>query len=116
MPQPVEPANFDSAEKAAKVRVPVEAMSTASKMAEISSLLESLDEVAAESGHSLAEKRDSARENKLVQARLGMASGLYAALRAKHAPTASHCLRVAIGCSSWAAGGNRSLQPRVVCD
>jgi diguanylate cyclase (GGDEF)-like protein/PAS domain S-box-containing protein len=103
MPQPVEPAKFDSAAQAAENRVPVEAMSTASKMAEISSLLESLDEVAAESGHSLAEKRDSARENKLVQARLGMASGLYAALRAKHAPTASHCLRVALGCSSWAA-------------
>ena len=48
-------------------------------------------------------KRASAHENKLVQARLGMASGLHAALRAKHPPTASHCLRVALGCSSWAA-------------
>jgi diguanylate cyclase (GGDEF)-like protein/PAS domain S-box-containing protein/putative nucleotidyltransferase with HDIG domain len=76
---------------------------TASKVAEISSLLESLDEVAAQSGQSLADKRASAHENKLVQARLGMASGLYAALRAKHSPTASHCLRVALGCSSWAA-------------
>ena len=73
------------------------------KVSEISSLLNSLDEVAAESGQSLADKRASAHENKLVQARLGMASGLYAALRAKHPPTASHCLRVALGCSSWAA-------------
>lgn len=84
--------------------VPIELSSTtASKVAEISSLLESLDEAAAESGQSLADKRDSVYENKLVQARLGMASGLYAALRAKHSPTASHCLRVALGCSSWAA-------------
>jgi diguanylate cyclase (GGDEF)-like protein/PAS domain S-box-containing protein/putative nucleotidyltransferase with HDIG domain len=81
----------------------VAASTTASKVAEISSLLESLDEVAAQSGQSLADKRASAHENKLVQARLGMASGLYAALRAKHSPTASHCLRVALGCSSWAA-------------
>src|SRR4029079_9682913 len=41
-------------------------------------------------------------ESKLVQARLGMASGLHDALRAKHPPTASHSLRVALGCSSWA--------------
>jgi HD-GYP domain-containing protein (c-di-GMP phosphodiesterase class II) len=73
------------------------------QVSEISSLLDSLDEVAAQSGQSLAEKRASAHENKLIQARLGMASGLYSALRAKHPPTASHCLRVALGCSSWAA-------------
>lgn len=40
-------------------------------------------------------------QNHLVQARLGVAGGLYTALRAKHAPTAFHCLRVALGCSSW---------------
>ncbi len=40
-------------------------------------------------------------ENHLVQVRLGMASSLFAALKAKHAPTASHSLRVAMGCSSW---------------
>ncbi|MGI8981443.1 MAG: diguanylate cyclase domain-containing protein [Pirellulaceae bacterium] len=40
-------------------------------------------------------------ENRLVQVRLGMASSLFAALRAKHGPTASHSLRVAMGCSSW---------------
>ena len=37
-----------------------------------------------------------------MQARLGMASSLYTALRARHAPTALHSLRVAVGCSSWA--------------
>lgn len=40
----------------------------------------------------------------LVDARLGMASSLFTALRCKHQPTATHCLRVAIGCSQWAAG------------
>ena len=71
--------------------------------AQISSLLDSLDEAAAEGGQSLAHKSQSAHENRLVQARLGIASGLHTALRAKHAPTAAHCLRVALGCSSWAA-------------
>src|SRR5688572_10092449 len=73
------------------------------EIAEISSLLDSLDEAAAEGGQSLARKKQSAHENRLVQARLGIASGLHAALRAKHSPTAAHCLRVALGCSSWAA-------------
>jgi diguanylate cyclase (GGDEF)-like protein/PAS domain S-box-containing protein len=82
---------------------PLPASAPVQQVAEISSLLHTLDEVAAESGQSLSEKRDIAQENKLIQARLGMASGLYAALRAKHPPTAAHCLRVALGCSSWAA-------------
>src|SRR3954454_4570785 len=77
--------------------------SSARQVAEISVLLNSLDEAAAESGQSVAKKREIAHESKLVQARLGMASGLHAALRAKHPPTASHSLRVALGCSSWAA-------------
>ncbi len=78
-------------------------LSGARQVAEISVLLNSLDEAAAESGQSLAAKQASAHESKLVQARLGMANGLHAALRAKHPPTASHSLRVALGCSSWAA-------------
>jgi diguanylate cyclase (GGDEF)-like protein/putative nucleotidyltransferase with HDIG domain len=41
-------------------------------------------------------------EDRLIQARLGFGSSLFTALRCKHAPTAQHCLRVAIGCSSWA--------------
>ena len=73
------------------------------QVAQIATLLQSLDEAAAQSGQSVGDSRGSAHENKLVQARLGMASGLYTALRAKHPPTASHCLRVALGCSSWAA-------------
>lgn len=42
-------------------------------------------------------------ENQLVEARLGIASSLYRALRWKHEPTARHCLRVTLGCSSWSA-------------
>jgi diguanylate cyclase (GGDEF)-like protein/PAS domain S-box-containing protein len=42
-------------------------------------------------------------ENQLVQVRLGIASSLFSALRAKHAPTAHHSLRVALGCSAWGA-------------
>src|SRR5262245_19842169 len=70
--------------------------------AEISTLLQDLDEAALESGQARANAQSAAHESKLVQARLGIASGLHAALRAKHPPTASHSLRVALGCSSWA--------------
>lgn len=41
-------------------------------------------------------------QNQLVQVRLGLASSLFTALRAKHAPTAAHSLRVALICSAWA--------------
>jgi diguanylate cyclase (GGDEF)-like protein len=41
-------------------------------------------------------------ENRLVQVRLGLASSLYTALRHKHQASASHSLRVALGCSTWA--------------
>lgn len=39
--------------------------------------------------------------SKLAQRRLGMAASLFTALRVKHPPTAAHCLRVALGVSSW---------------
>ncbi|QDU88272.1 putative diguanylate cyclase YdaM [Pirellulimonas nuda] len=38
-----------------------------------------------------------------VQGRLGMASALFTALRCKHTPTADHCYRVAVSCSTWGA-------------
>jgi diguanylate cyclase (GGDEF)-like protein/PAS domain S-box-containing protein len=41
-------------------------------------------------------------EEYLVRARLGVFSGLFYALRAKHPPSAAHCLRVAMACSKWA--------------
>ncbi|QDS99721.1 diguanylate cyclase [Adhaeretor mobilis] len=80
---------------------------TQTRVAEISSLLSALENAAAESG--LSVKNASAQpvptnehENKLVQVRLGMASGLFNSLKHKHPQSASHCLRVALGCSSWA--------------
>jgi len=40
-------------------------------------------------------------ENELAIVRLGMATSLYYAVRAKHPPTASHSLRVAMLCLAW---------------
>jgi diguanylate cyclase (GGDEF)-like protein/PAS domain S-box-containing protein len=42
-------------------------------------------------------------ENELAEVRLGTASGLFMSLRAKHPATAAHSVRVAMGCSAWAA-------------
>src|SRR6186997_1707748 len=99
----VETTTFLTFPEAGDAPVPViPVANSVRQVSEISVLLNSLDEAAAESGQSLADKRASEHESKLVRARLGMASGLHAALRAKHPPTASHSLRVALGCSSWA--------------
>src|SRR5262245_42662304 len=98
MTELVEPSSFAAPSAAAFPQVPVVPIEPPRRdAAEISLLLDSLDEAAAESGQSLARKRANDHENKLVQARLGIASGLHAALRSKHPPTASHCLRVALG-------------------
>jgi diguanylate cyclase (GGDEF)-like protein/putative nucleotidyltransferase with HDIG domain/PAS domain S-box-containing protein len=70
---------------------------------EVGALLQSLDEAAAAGGRSATAPRADTHETKLVKARLGIASGLHTALRCKHAATAAHSLRVALGCSSWAA-------------
>lgn len=40
--------------------------------------------------------------DRMVQVRLGIHASLFHALKAKHPPTASHSLRVALGCSKWA--------------
>jgi diguanylate cyclase (GGDEF)-like protein/PAS domain S-box-containing protein len=98
-------------------------LETESRVAEISSLLSALEEATAEtkpparpvtinstnSTNSTAAAAKPApsrpidhHQNSLVQVRLGLASGLYTALQHKHPPTASHSLRVALGCSTWA--------------
>lgn len=41
-------------------------------------------------------------QDRMVLSRLGVYTGLFYALRAKHPPTAAHAFRVAIGCSKWA--------------
>ena len=48
-----------------------------------------------------SQSRRRRQNTDIVEARLGVASGLFAALRAKHEATAQHCLRVALGCSAW---------------
>jgi len=70
------------------------------RMTVLSSLLENIDEVAQPQVAPKA-KSDAAHENRLAQVRLGMASSLFVALRAKHPRTAAHSLRVALACSSW---------------
>jgi diguanylate cyclase (GGDEF)-like protein len=46
---------------------------------------------------------DNEQSSRLLKARLGIAAGLFTALRCKHAETAAHSIRVAITCSIWAA-------------
>ncbi|MCC6492180.1 MAG: diguanylate cyclase [Pirellulales bacterium] len=102
---------------------------TESRVAEINSLLCALDEAAAATapkGKAPAPRSGAPRsaapvatpkstafsapaapaidehENRLVQVRLGIASSLFTALQYKHPATASHSLRVALGCSAWA--------------
>lgn len=45
----------------------------------------------------------NAENDNVIRQRLGIASSLFRALRAKHAPTANHCLRVALRCSFFAS-------------
>jgi diguanylate cyclase (GGDEF)-like protein len=70
------------------------------RLSELNSLLEHWQQVGARKQATLSAV-DQTFENCLVQVRLGMASSLFMALRCKHAPTASHSLRVALGCSAW---------------
>ncbi len=94
-------ANFDAtAAPPQEERVPIRA-TTESGLTALSSLLENLEEAADASPATVAKAR-AGHENRLVQVRLGLASSLFTALRAKHSATASHSLRVALGCSSWA--------------
>lgn len=53
-------------------------------------------------GEALNDLARLAHDNQLAQARLGIASGLFTALQAKHAATAAHSVRVALSCSTWA--------------
>ncbi|HVX60398.1 MAG TPA: diguanylate cyclase [Pirellulales bacterium] len=75
---------------------------TETQLSRLNSLFEQLDKEVAESTPALAPVVDREAENQLIEVRLGMASSLYRALRWKHEPTAHHCLRVTLSCSSWA--------------
>jgi diguanylate cyclase (GGDEF)-like protein/PAS domain S-box-containing protein len=70
--------------------------SASARLAAVSALVDDARDSALPAGSPVTEY-----ENHLVQVRLGMASSLFAALRAKHEPTATHSLRVAMGCASW---------------
>ena len=76
--------------------VPIE-----NQLNKLSDLLEHL-EPEAENKSAPAPTAESEAENQLAQVRLGLANSLFAALRCKHAFTASHSVRVALGCSAWA--------------
>jgi diguanylate cyclase (GGDEF)-like protein/PAS domain S-box-containing protein len=71
-------------------------------VAELGTLLEELGAPAAEGGQPAA-AADEAAGDQWARRRLGIAGSLFAALRCKHAPTAQHSLRVALGCSAWVA-------------
>src|SRR5437762_8083819 len=78
------------------------ARTTDARLRAVSSLLGSI-ETPTNPPESILDSAELTLENQLVQVRLGVASSLFAALRAKHAPTAHHSLRVALGCSAWGA-------------
>jgi diguanylate cyclase (GGDEF)-like protein/PAS domain S-box-containing protein len=86
------------------------------RLVAVSTLLAGLDSPVVAGAASVAALSDSSElvtfENQLVQVRLGLASSLFAALRAKHAPTAAHSVRVALSCSAWGAMLGRSETER----
>ncbi len=70
-------------------------------IAQLSSLLRQIEDDAAAGAAQHAAPVERPAENRLIEVRLGVASSLYRALRWKHEPTARHCLRVTLACSSW---------------
>lgn len=67
----------------------------------VATLLESIDGAAAAYQDTPQGRAGARHDARLAQARLGIASALFAALRVKDPTTASHSLRVALGCSAW---------------
>lgn len=80
---------------------PTDASGAEQSIAQLSSLLRQIEDDAASGGGHRAAPVERPAENRLIEVRLGVASSLYRALRWKHEPTARHCLRVTLGCSSW---------------
>lgn len=72
------------------------------KIAKLSELLHRLEEAAQNDGLATTPSTDS-YQSQLVKVRLGVASSLFTAMRAKHPATANHCFRVALGISAWSA-------------
>jgi diguanylate cyclase (GGDEF)-like protein/PAS domain S-box-containing protein len=86
----------------AEVRAAAPAESAELRVTALASLLENLDEAI---GKTPEARSDAVHQTELAKRRLGIASSLFIALRAKHPPTAAHCLRVALACSCWADAG-----------
>ncbi|MEX2174905.1 MAG: diguanylate cyclase [Pirellulaceae bacterium] len=98
-------------ESAARGSPPTEASRAADeRLSAVSTLLDNLETAPAPPVHDSSELVTF--ENQLVQVRLGLASSLFAALRAKHAPTAAHSVRVALSCSAWGASLGHSEAQR----
>lgn len=55
---------------------------------------------------------ETAMPQRLAHQRLGVHTGLFYALRAKHPPTAAHCLRVALAASKWAEWRGMAEDPQ----
>lgn len=72
-----------------------------SRLRELSSLIATVDATSHDPDRA-SPRPDHRHENQLAQVRLGIATSLFLSLKAKHAPSATHSLRVAISCSSWA--------------
>src|SRR5687767_9185844 len=98
---PVEPST-DAPLRPAATAPGDPARSADANLGTVTKLLGAIDS-AARPQAPLLDSAEFALENKLVQVRLGIASSLFGALRAKHAPTAHHSLRVALSCSAWGA-------------
>jgi diguanylate cyclase (GGDEF)-like protein/PAS domain S-box-containing protein/putative nucleotidyltransferase with HDIG domain len=71
------------------------------RMSELNSLLAAVEDTSHQPERQTI-RADDGYENHLAQVRLGIATSLFLALKAKHGPSAAHSLRVAISCSSWA--------------
>jgi diguanylate cyclase (GGDEF)-like protein/PAS domain S-box-containing protein len=78
----------------------------------VGDLLSRLQEAAPGESWDGSAHEDHSFDNKLAVVRLGIASSLFYALRAKHAPTAAHALRVALSCSAWSERSGLDPQTR----
>jgi diguanylate cyclase (GGDEF)-like protein/PAS domain S-box-containing protein len=87
--------------------------STQPEHARVENLLAGLQQSARSVNGAVSPERQC--ENNLAVVRLGIATSLFYALRAKHAPTAAHGLRVALNCSAWCErmGLDAALRDRI---
>lgn len=95
------PTTASGAEAALAMTPPIESVVDQAD-AKVRRLLEGLRQSSPTTDRGVVSGSDVRFENELALVRLGMATSLFYSLRTKHAPTAGHCLRVALSCSAWA--------------